>query len=79
MRFGDAQDCGVNMLVFSQVGAAAGVETDLVAVARRPHKSENQGVDYHNDGAQGIAEHVQEHSAHVQLGGRLGTVIQVLQ
>lgn len=50
MWFGYAQDCGINMLVFSQVAAAAGVETDLVAVAWRPHESENQGVDYHNDG-----------------------------
>lgn len=61
----------VQVPVVRQVAVGARVLT-VFALTGLPHKCEDDGVHHHDDGAQGVPQHVEEDAAHVELRRRIG-------
>lgn len=43
-----------------------------------PHEHEDDGVDHHDNRAEGVTQDVQENATHVELGGSVVSVLQLI-
>ncbi|KAK5903389.1 hypothetical protein CgunFtcFv8_007175 [Champsocephalus gunnari] len=57
----------VDVLVVRGVAVDTGVHTRLAFYTGLPHEGEYYSSDHHNDGAEGVTQHVQEDPTHVEL------------
>lgn len=68
----------VVMVMVSGVAVDARIHALLTFDAGLPHKGEYYSIDHYDDGAQGVAQHMQEDPAHVELRRRVVVGIHLL-